>query len=276
MDGINVDEGHEQIVIYINNNTVATSLARRIVTNYVPAWMSLFLKKNHKYRKVDDHLGARGVFPDVNRKVGILEARVWDGDEPLDGSESTVEVIDDLIGHLFLMRDFLVQQDYRDKQNGEEPVDFGEPETDDEDALCLKCKRDNRNGTHDALERTGHLSHPFTPEPDEDDGPTLPAWILNTGLEPLRDRTWNLGPLTTDDTPQGRFDAVTTDGYIINMGCHPGCPIPVGRQHWHEQGNLDIVHPGPKPPTAHEEEIRKAQSWKIGEAVDRMFPRAGS
>jgi hypothetical protein len=31
------------------------------------------------------------------------------------------------------------------------------------DPTCTECDRDNRNGTHDALERTGHLSHPFTP-----------------------------------------------------------------------------------------------------------------
>jgi len=29
------------------------------------------------------------------------------------------------------------------------------------DPACVECGRDNRNGTHDALERTGHLSHSF-------------------------------------------------------------------------------------------------------------------
>lgn len=31
----------------------------------------------------------------------------------------------------------------------------------DDDPGCVTCGRDNRNGTHSALERTGHLSHPF-------------------------------------------------------------------------------------------------------------------
>jgi hypothetical protein len=31
-----------------------------------------------------------------------------------------------------------------------------------EDLECTVCGRDNRNGTHDALVRTGHLSHDFT------------------------------------------------------------------------------------------------------------------
>ena len=31
------------------------------------------------------------------------------------------------------------------------------------DVVCSECGRDNGNGTHDALERTGHLSHRFVP-----------------------------------------------------------------------------------------------------------------
>lgn len=33
------------------------------------------------------------------------------------------------------------------------------------DPECVKCGRDNRNGTHSALERSGHLSHGFDPTP---------------------------------------------------------------------------------------------------------------
>lgn len=32
------------------------------------------------------------------------------------------------------------------------------------DAPCAQCGRDNRNGTHRALEMTGHLSHEYVPE----------------------------------------------------------------------------------------------------------------
>lgn len=31
------------------------------------------------------------------------------------------------------------------------------------DQACTKCGRDNRNGTHTALEQVGHLSHQWTP-----------------------------------------------------------------------------------------------------------------
>jgi hypothetical protein len=78
-----------------------TDEAEMIMFSILPEWSELFLQNNWKYRHARD-LGARGVFPDVNRKVGILEARVWEGVN--DGvGESTDEVIMDLIGHLFLM-----------------------------------------------------------------------------------------------------------------------------------------------------------------------------
>lgn len=95
-------------VIAVWDEEFATPMARRVVTDYIPGFIAHFIEKNRKYAKVDNHLGARGVYPDVNRKVGILEDRVWSGNES--PGESTVEVIDDLIGHLFLMRDMLVQK----------------------------------------------------------------------------------------------------------------------------------------------------------------------
>ena len=79
---------------------VPTPEADLIVNHLLAQWLDLFLEKNSKYKAVRQ-LGARGVFPDVNRKVGILEARVWNG-ENVPG-ESTERVIMDLIGHLFLM-----------------------------------------------------------------------------------------------------------------------------------------------------------------------------
>jgi len=78
------------------------SLDGRVVVNVlVPQWVDLFREKNRKYAKVDQSLGARGVFPDINRKVGVLRQRVWEGEET--PGEPTKEVIFDLIGHLFLM-----------------------------------------------------------------------------------------------------------------------------------------------------------------------------
>lgn len=52
----------------------------------------------------------------------------------------------------------------------------------DPDQPCATCGRDNRNGTHSALERTGHLSHLWTPPVIEFYGPSewsrLPATEL--------------------------------------------------------------------------------------------------
>lgn len=79
-----------------------TEQAKRIIEQHLPKWKHLFLEKNQKYRRVRS-LGARGVFPDVNRKVGILEDRIWN--DNMTTGESTEEVIFDLIGHLFLMLD---------------------------------------------------------------------------------------------------------------------------------------------------------------------------
>lgn len=90
------------------NSEFPTEMAKRICQQQIPAWRTLFLEKNAKYRAVSDDLGARGVFPDVNRKVGILRDRVWDGNTTI--GEGTIEVINDLIGHLFIMQDMLIQE----------------------------------------------------------------------------------------------------------------------------------------------------------------------
>lgn len=90
------------------DSNVKTSMAERLVSGVLQEWLDLFLQKNRKYRAVGDGLGAKGVFPDVWRKVGVLKARLWEGDDAGSG-EPTTEVIDDLIGHLFLMRDMLAQ-----------------------------------------------------------------------------------------------------------------------------------------------------------------------
>lgn len=115
-----INRGGEQTRLIIDDEEFATSMARRICTEYIPEFMNTFIVKNRKYRKVTNNLGAKGVFPDINRKVGIIEARVWDGDgEPDKGEgESTIEVIDDLIGHLLIMRDMLLQDDLANKWDG--------------------------------------------------------------------------------------------------------------------------------------------------------------
>lgn len=83
----------------------ATEQAYDICERLIPEWKALFIQKNAKYRAVGTSLGARGVFPDINRKTGVLKDRIWDGGEVI--GEPTREVIMDLVGHLFLMLQML-------------------------------------------------------------------------------------------------------------------------------------------------------------------------
>jgi hypothetical protein len=89
----------------------ATPEAEYIVEHLLMQWLDLFLEKNRKYAKVNTtaHLGPRGHYPNVHRKVGVLRDRVWEGNES--PGEPTKEVIFDLIGHLFLMAADLDKED---------------------------------------------------------------------------------------------------------------------------------------------------------------------
>jgi hypothetical protein len=80
----------------------ATDDARYIMT-ILPGIIEKFLEKNKKYAEVEQgyDLGDAGIIPDLNRKLGILYARIWKGAEEV--GEPTDEVIGDMIGHLLLM-----------------------------------------------------------------------------------------------------------------------------------------------------------------------------
>lgn len=80
----------------------ATDEALTVMNSLVPRFAKLFIQKNRKYAAVrGNDLGSKGFIPDINRKMGILRDRIWDGN-PVVG-ESNAEVIQDLIGHLFLL-----------------------------------------------------------------------------------------------------------------------------------------------------------------------------
>jgi hypothetical protein len=99
---LRVTRRNRQRLVYYNLPPVVTAEAQDIVDKLLPQWLQLFLNKNAQYMKVS-HLGARGVFPDINRKVGALQRLVWEGEGPAEGSEDAKQVMLDLIGHLFLM-----------------------------------------------------------------------------------------------------------------------------------------------------------------------------
>lgn len=86
-----------------------TPEAKRILED-LSIWMSRFLRKNRKYAMAQNvDLGAAGIIPDINRKTSVLIDRIWCGSGEVD--EGTVEVVDDLLGHLMLLRDKLVHDD---------------------------------------------------------------------------------------------------------------------------------------------------------------------
>jgi len=119
------DEGMTEIVllrdirllITSSKSTWPTKEAEAIFEHHLAEWARLFLMKNINYRAVR-HLGSRGVFPEINRKVGVLEDRVWNGNQTLFG-EPTTEVIYDAIGHLFMMAAFLEEEDKGKEDNND-------------------------------------------------------------------------------------------------------------------------------------------------------------
>lgn len=94
------------VTLQYRTEAVKTEEARRILTQ-VPNILEDFIKNNAKYAHAQDvDLGDRGIIPDINRKTSVLIARIWHN-EPVVG-EGTVQVVDDLIGHLLLLRDKLI------------------------------------------------------------------------------------------------------------------------------------------------------------------------
>lgn len=79
----------------------------------LPAILNRFFRKNTGYARAQTghDLGAKGIMPDINRKTSALLGRIWYGDQTTALQEDTLEVIDDLIGHLLLLRDKLTQEE---------------------------------------------------------------------------------------------------------------------------------------------------------------------
>jgi hypothetical protein len=96
--GIAVDYGESGY-----DTDAVTEDAAYILCKVMPGLLSRFLTKNAKYALAQDiDLGVKGIVPDVNRKASVIINRLWHGNGMVD--EDTEEVIDDLIGHLLLMR----------------------------------------------------------------------------------------------------------------------------------------------------------------------------
>lgn len=84
--------------------TDATTPDARYIMEILPEIISHFLHKNTQYARAQTghDLGIKGIIPDINRKSAAIITGVWDAPALL--VDDLEEVIDDLIGHLLLMR----------------------------------------------------------------------------------------------------------------------------------------------------------------------------
>jgi hypothetical protein len=92
-------------VAFLSADAYPTEAARYICDSLLPEWIEHFLRKNAGYGNMHHDLGVRAQYVDINRKVGKLRRKWWDGKEI--GPETDREVCLDLIGHLFLALELL-------------------------------------------------------------------------------------------------------------------------------------------------------------------------
>jgi hypothetical protein len=80
-----------------------TSHQVKMVTEDFREFIQLFDQKNREYGSENAFvLGSAGQFADIWRKIGKLKTALWDKKPEQLTSEGTEEIIQDLIGHLFL------------------------------------------------------------------------------------------------------------------------------------------------------------------------------
>jgi hypothetical protein len=69
----------------------------------LPQAVVRFLEKNEDYGSGSDEFGPKAQIMDISRKYKKLKAAIWDGEVMI--GEPIEEVIDDMIGHLLLLRE---------------------------------------------------------------------------------------------------------------------------------------------------------------------------
>jgi hypothetical protein len=94
-----------------------TELAERIVGTHLPAALEHFLRRNAEYGDdVDFNLGSRGQYVDISRKVQKLKRLMWEGEQAKDGAESARTIVMELIGHLLMTMDYMMEEDGVNKE----------------------------------------------------------------------------------------------------------------------------------------------------------------
>lgn len=96
-----------------NDNKWPSVAAQQIATIHIAEWFAGFLAKNAGYGDAQDTLEPADhvQFLEIHRKYGKIRRALWDH-LPI-GPEDVDEVIDDMIGHLFLMRYIRSSRGYR-------------------------------------------------------------------------------------------------------------------------------------------------------------------
>lgn len=88
--------------------TIPLSEQASRVCNILVEAMILFAEKNAGYGPTSEHLGAKGQYADMHRKMGKLKHTLWDGNPTV--GEDIEEMLLDLIGHSGLTVDFLREE----------------------------------------------------------------------------------------------------------------------------------------------------------------------
>ena len=70
--------------------------------------LTLFVEKNVGYGPTSEHLGAKGQYADMWRKMGKLKHTLWDGNPTV--GEDIEQMLMDLVGHALLTIDFLREE----------------------------------------------------------------------------------------------------------------------------------------------------------------------
>ena len=98
-----------------------TEQLHRILLHQLPDVMEKFAAKNAQYGENEFELGVAGQFPEIWRKVKLLQSRIWaveEGPKPQEWFDGNEDVISDLIGHLLMLLDCL--QHYKGPQDAQE------------------------------------------------------------------------------------------------------------------------------------------------------------
>lgn len=96
-----VENDDGSLLVQLKVPPTGTADLKQIIGDHLLTWSDLFAFKNAGYGDMADDLGSRAQFVDINRKVKKLRRALW-LQQPLTG-ETEEEIVQDLIGHCFLM-----------------------------------------------------------------------------------------------------------------------------------------------------------------------------